>query len=254
MGFLRGFSKGIVGIIFLLLLTGLIANIAFYALTQPESIKPIFSQAIMQSFQGNQLDLIYNDAATKCKSQQQYLLPMENSTITIDCSQITSKDSFVSAISDSIFSQVYERPCSDIQCLQLTDFPGFITASFNSFLYNTMIAFAVISAVLGLLLFVLSAGWSSKFISLGTPLALTGLTYFGFNLPGLISMMGISSGIEAAMISRLGSVLSVPLLAFLISGAAMIVIGIIIGIGAMTKKAKKPASKSKKSKKRNKRR
>jgi hypothetical protein len=86
------------------------------------------------------------------------------------------KPLFSNILGEDNFNKMYERPCQDVECLKLQDFPGFVTRSFNLFLSDLLIMTAVLTAIFALLLFLLSSGWQSKFASLGTPLILIGIS------------------------------------------------------------------------------
>jgi hypothetical protein len=242
MGVLRGIAKGVVGIIFLLLLAGLLMNITFYETTKSDFIRPVLTEALANSLESQNITPTFNDALEKCKTQSSYSPPVGNFNISMDCSKIKSSNQsgFAKLIIENLFDQqIYNRQCSGIDCLKLQDIPGIITNAFNNFLKTTLIILAGGAILFGLLLFLLSKGLQSKLSSLGTPFILTGISA----IPLYIYKSRISAGTFQVFIDKIIEVILKYCLISLAIGIILVIAGIVIAM--KNKKSKKDKKKKK---------
>jgi hypothetical protein len=240
MGFLRGFAKWVVGIIFLILLIALLANIVIYKATTAEVLSPIFSNIISSGFSSQDISAIYNDSIKSCQTQSFYSPPIENISLNISCSKINSSTQadFPKIIAEGIFNNIYGRKCSQLDCLKLTDIPGFITQSFNSLLKQILIVTAALTIIFALFLFLLGSELKSKFRGLAVPLILAGIT-----APILeFSKSKIQLGSLQPLVDKITGITIQYLLFCLVLGVVFLVISLVI-------KGPKKAKKTKKSKK-----
>ena len=244
MGFLRGVAKALVGLIFLVLLSGLLMNVTLYESTRQDFLKPLFMTILGQGSASQDFSSVYNDAVSKCKTQASYNPPIENMTLSIECSKINSmpRENFSRLIMEELFDQkLYNNPCYGLDCLKMQDIPGFATKGFNLFLNDIFLYVLIATAVFGLFLFLLSEGWASKFSSIGVPILINGLPYIAL----IFYRQKIQIGDFQVFADKLIEVMSKYMLAYLVVGGILVIISIIIRI-ASAKKVKPKKSKKKK--------
>jgi hypothetical protein len=177
MGFLRGLAKGIVGIIFVFLLSALLMSVTLYEATNINVLKPLITTSLSKTLESQNILPTQNEAIEKCKTQSSYIPPIKDINITLDCEKIkSSPQNFSALMIDALFDQqLYNRQCDGLNCLKLQDVPGFATKSFNEFLKICLFVLCGVTVLFGLFLFLLSQGWPSKFSSLGIPFILNGI-------------------------------------------------------------------------------
>lgn len=163
MGFLRGLAKGLAGVIFLFLLSGLLMNLFFYDFTKPDFQKSFLSAISEKGFEKQNITPVYNDFVEKCKTQPSYIFSSETN-MTLECSKITSQKDFSQALVKAMLEDQFSK-----------SIPGFSLDKANLFLKSLFVCFGIAIIIFGVLLFLLSHGWPSKFYSLGTPFILIGI-------------------------------------------------------------------------------
>jgi multidrug efflux pump subunit AcrB len=244
MGFLRGLAKGLAGVIFLLLLFGLLINITLYESTKYDSLKPILTTMLSKTLENQNMTPIYNNAQEKCGTQSSYNLLIGDSNVTLECSKIKSSNQqeFAKSIAETLFDQqLYNRQCNGIDCLKLQDIPGFATRSFNEFLKIALFVLAGAVVLFGIFLFLLSKGLQSKLSSLGTPFILVGISA----IPLEFFKQKMQMGDFQIFFDKLTMVISKYMLASLAIGIILVAAGIAIAIKNRKKKKSKKKGRKK---------
>lgn len=243
MGILRGAAKGLVGFIFLVLVSLLLINLTLYTTTKADFLRPLFVTLITEKMGAPNLDAFYDDAVKKCIAQEEYILPIENMTLTFPCSEIkqSSRGNFSKLVVEQLFDQkLYNRECYGLECLQKKDIPGFATKGFNLFLKDALMYVGIATVIFGILLFILSKGWASKFSGVGIPLFIMGLPFIFLKF----FKQQINAGEFQFFIDKILEPLSFYMMISLIAGAALIVLAILSKI--FKKKKKKKGGRKKK--------
>lgn len=238
MGFLRGLAKGIVGFIFLLLLSVLLMNASMYESTSPEFLKPALVSILSQGLESQNITSTYNDAQEGCISKETYSQQLGDFSITLNCSKVKSSDqsSFSKLLIGELFDQqLYNRECKGLDCLKLQDIPGFATSAFNQFLKISLFIVIGLTLLFGIFLFLLSSGWTSKFTSIGTPFILTGISA----IPLEIFRSKIVVADSQALIDRIIDIVLRDMYISLAVGIILIAVGIAFSIKKPVKGGKK---------------
>jgi len=184
MGFLRSFGKFVLGTLFSLSLASLLLISSLSQLTEYTNLKKIFSEALIE-IRLKEVNITegYHLIRETCKFKEKIILPIDNDTIELNCSQVekVEEKDFLDLITTKIFEKFYfkEYPCSVIECLRdAKNFLVIFSEQGNLFLKGIQSYLILITVVLCIGFILILENWQERAKGLGKVLFSTGLFYF----------------------------------------------------------------------------
>jgi hypothetical protein len=184
MGFLRSFGKFVLGTLFSLSLASLLLISSLSQLTEYTNLKKIFSEALIE-IRLKEVNITegYHLIREACKFKEKIILPIDNDTIELNCSQVekVEEKDFLDLITTKIFEKFYfkEYPCNVIECLRdAKNFLVIFSEQGNLFLKGIQSYLILITVVLCIGFILILENWQERAKGLGKVLFSTGLFYF----------------------------------------------------------------------------